>query len=708
MNIDYPARMHDKTIVTSALPYVNNIPHIGTLVCIISADVYTKYLRLKEMDVISVLGTDEHGTTAETRAIEEGITPRQLVDKYFKIHKKIYEWFLCDFDCLGRSSSRENHEISQDIFLKLNKNGYILEKEEEHLFCVKCNRFLADRFVEGTCPYCGYENARGDQCDNCGKLLSPLDLKDPRCKICSQAPVLRKSRHLFIDLPKIEPKLREWMGTVENNWSQNARTMTHAWLKEGLRPRAITRDLSWGIPVPLKGYENKVIYSWFDAPIAYISITKESRKDWKEWWKNPKTRLVQFMGKDNIPFHTILFPAFCIGADDSYTLVNDLSVNEYINYEGGKFSKSRNIGIFGDDAMKSGIPADVWRYYIMINRPEKADTEFSWDDFQEKLNNELVANIGNLVNRTMTFLNRYFHSKVPEGVHDERLVPKAEKQIKEIDEHLAAIRLKDALKGIMQLSRLGNQYFQDQEPWKTAKDDPRLAAESIYNLANLIKNIGILIYPFMPSVSRKIHTQLGLKDLKWKDLKVDLKPGHRASQAEILFKKLEGVERMKEKYSGKKPEKEFMLDLRVARITDVEEHPDADKLLILKVDAGDEKRQIVSGLREFYKKDELVGRNIILVSNLMISTLRGVESNGMLLAAEVGNRPVVVFADKSKPGEQLNLADHEVTEQVLTIQQFQKFNMLSVKDGRLAYDGDFLKAGKEEIAVDAPDGAKVR
>jgi len=700
--------MSEKIIVTSALPYVNNIPHIGTVVCVISADVYTKYLRLKEENVISILGTDEHGTTAETKAMDEGITPKQLVDKYFRIHKEIYEWFLCDFDCFGRTSARENHEISQDIFLKLNKNSYIVEKEEEHLFCGKCSKFLADRFVEGKCPFCDFPDARGDQCDDCGKLLNPSDLIEPRCKICGKTPVMKKSKHLFIDLPRIEPKLRKWISTVENKWSQNAKTMTQAWLKEGLRPRAITRDLKWGIPVPMKGYEDKVFYSWFDAPIGYISITAENRKDWAEWWKSKDTRLVQFMGKDNIPFHTILFPAFCIGADDNYTLLDSLSVNEYLNYEGGKFSKSRNIGIFGDDAMKIGIPADVWRYYIMINRPEKADTEFSWDDFQEKLNNELVANIGNLVNRTVTFLNRYFHSSVPEGVHDARLMPKKKEHIESIDRFFSEIKLKEALKEIMQLSKLGNHYFQEQEPWRTATEDPRLAAETIYNLTNLIKDISILVYPFMPGVAENIQKQLNLKDLKWKDIDKDTPAGHKVGPAELLFKKLDNADELKEKYSGQKTEdKEFMFDLRVAKITKVEDHPDADKLVVLQLDCG-EKRQIVSGLKEFYKHSDLLHKNIILVSNLMISTLRGVESHGMLLAAEVDKKPVVVFAELSKPGEQLKISGHKVTDKVLSIQEFQKHNKLSVKDGKLFYGGHVLKAGKEEISVDAPDGSVVR
>ncbi|PIZ52589.1 methionine--tRNA ligase, partial [Candidatus Woesearchaeota archaeon CG_4_10_14_0_2_um_filter_33_10] len=460
-----------KILVTSALPYVNNVPHIGNMVCVISADVYTRFLRLKGVDVISVLGTDEHGTTTETKAIEEGITPKEVCEKYFKIHKKIYDWFESSFDCFGRTSSKENLEITQDIFKKLNKNGFIKKDILEQAYCPKCKKFLADRFVEGVCPKCGYKDARGDQCENCGALLNATELVDAKCKICGTKPITKKSEHLFIDLPKLAPMLEKWVKeqSVKGKWSQNAKTMIDAWLRDGLKPRCITRDLKWGIPVPLKGFEKKVFYSWFDAPIGYIGITKECRKDWKEWWFGKDVRLVQFMGKDNIPFHTVLFPASLIGTKDGYILLDRISSNEYINYEGGQFSKSRGLGIFGDDAVKTGIKADAWRYYIMVNRPEKADTDFSWEDFQSKINNELVANFGNFINRTISFINQFYKSEVPEAKpdkKDEKLIKEINDDIKKITDLLNDVQLKEALKQIMHISRLGNQYFQEAEPWK--------------------------------------------------------------------------------------------------------------------------------------------------------------------------------------------------------------------------------------------------
>jgi len=340
-----------KIIVTAALPYVNNVPHLGNLVPTLSADVYTRFLRLKNENVIFVCGTDEHGTTTEAKALEEGVSPKDITDKYFKIHKDIYNWFNCSFDCFGRTSYKENKDITLDIFNKLDKNGYIVAQTLEQTYCKQCDKFLADRFVTGTCPHCGYEEARGDQCESCGKLLDAIELKNPKCKVCGNTPIIKEAEHLFIDLKKIEPKLLKWITKVEKNWSTNAKTLTHAWIKEGLKLRCITRDLKWGISVPKKGFEHKVFYSWFDAPIGYIGITAHYKKDWKQWWLSKDTKLVQFMGKDNIAFHTILFPSFLIGTGDPYTLVSELSVNEYLNYETGMFSKSRQIGVFGDDAI---------------------------------------------------------------------------------------------------------------------------------------------------------------------------------------------------------------------------------------------------------------------------------------------------------------------------------------------------------------------
>ncbi len=689
-----------RTIVTSALPYVNNVPHLGTCVCVISADVYARYLKSKGEDVISVCGTDEHGTTAEVKALEEGVTPRQLVDKYFKIHKEIYEWFNCEFDCFGRTSSKENKEVTIDIFNKLDKHNLIAENTIQQFYCEKCSKFLSDRYVEGTCPFCSYEEARGDQCEKCGKLLHATELKNPKCKICSSNPIIKDTNHLFIDLPKIEPELNKWISEVDDKWSENAKTMTKAWLKEGLKQRCITRDLKWGIKIPKKGYENKVFYSWFDAPIGYIGITKECDKDWHSLWHSDKTRLVQFMGKDNIPFHTILFPSFLIGAKDKYTLLSDLSVNEYLNYETGKFSKSRGEGVFGDDAIATGINADSFRYYILINRPEQADSIFTWDDFQQKINNELVANIGNLVNRTIVFVNKFFDGKLPEGQADSVFISQIKFEYDKVKELMDKIQLKDALKQIMAISKLGNQYFQEKEPWKTK--DPI----AMITLANIVKDLAILIQPFLPKTAESIFRQLNIKKQKWENLgEVSLEQNHKIGKQELLFKKLEDddVEEFKNRFKGKN--NKFLLDLKVAKVLSAEEHPDADKLYVLQIDLGNEKRQLVAGLRKHYDKKDLIGKNIVVVTNLKPAKLRGVESKGMLLAGGKGDKVVLVSADKSSPGNQIE-SGAEISKEEITFDDFLKVKIV-VKGKKVLADGNVLKTSKEEIYCDIEDGAKV-
>jgi len=729
--------VHKKILVTSALPYVNNVPHLGNLMCVISADVYTRFLRLMHKDVISILGTDEHGTTAETKALEEGLSPRQLCDKYYAIHTEIYNWFNCEFDCYGRTSSKDNAEVTKEIFNKLHANGYIAENTLEQLFCETDQRFLADRFVEGECPKCHYANARGDQCENCGNLLDAKDLINPKCKICKGTPIVRESKHLFIDLPKIEPQLRKWIDSVQSGWSDNARTMTEAWLKEGLRQRCITRDLKWGIKVPLNGYEDKVFYSWFDAPIGYIGITKENREDWKDWWHdNENVKLVQFMGKDNIPFHTILFPAFCIGAHDTYTLMRDISVNEFLNYENGQFSKSRNIGVFGDDAKNTGIPADVFRYYLMINRPEKTDTEFSWSDFQKKNNAEIVGNFGNLVNRTVVFLNRNYESIIPEAMLEDKdlaLLEDIRTMEKKIANLIETIDIKEALKEIMHVSRLGNQYLQDNEPWKNP--DKQRNATTLSVLANIVKDLAILIHPYMPLAAKSIQEQLNISRLDWDDLgKLTLHPGHKISNAQLLFKKIEDkdVQEFRAQFSGKrkkqekKEEKKIVsgaiespgitfdnIQLRVAKIVGVQRHPNAEKLYIEKLDFGDEYRQIISGLVPYYTTEELLNRKIIVVTNLEPANLRGIESNGMLLAAEE-NGVVGLVTTQGEPGDYVYIDSlgeaklaHIKDLPMINIKEFSKV-LIIAKDKKILCNGQELRTTKGPLGVDKVCNGPVR
>jgi len=655
-----------KFIVTAALPYVNNVPHLGNLVVTLSGDVFARFLNSKGEDVIYICGSDEHGTTTESIAIKEKTTPKKICDRYFKIHKEIYKWFNFNFTHFGRTSSKENNQTTKEFFLKLKKNGYISEREVEEVYCPKCKRFLADRFVEGTCPYCKYTEARGDQCDACGHLLDPKDLKNARCKFCGTKPEIKKNKHLFLDLPKLQKQLSLW-SKRQKHWPENAKTMTAAWLKEGLKPRCITRSLKWGIKVPQRGFEDKVFYSWFDAPIGYISITKEwSKRKWKSYWKG-NTKLYQFIGKDNIPFHTIIWPGELLGVRDGYILPYQIASNEYLNYEGGKFSKSKGIGVFGDDAIKTGIPADVWRFYIIANRPETSDYEFTWSDFQSRINNELVANFGNFVNRALSFLKDKYKRKIPHPKltkADKTLLSKVKQKHKVITKQLEDVKLRDALKTVLEISALGNQYFQKNEPWKNIKRNPQKAATTVYVCANLVKTLSILIDPFLPTTAETIWKQLNLKGNRNWDDRTLLKPSHKIGKINILFNKLEDkqIKTLEKRFSGKEAKTrkgggyvkfdEFQkMDLRVAKILKVEDIEGKDNLYKLSIDCGD-KRTIVAGIKPFYSKEELKGKSIVIVANLEPRIIAGIESKGMLLAAEEG--PTLVTIDKdAKPGTKI-------------------------------------------------------
>jgi methionyl-tRNA synthetase len=664
-----------RKLITSALPYVNNVPHLGNLIQVLSADAFARFCRLRGYETLYVCGTDEYGTATETRAAVEGISPRELCDRYYKMHSDIYRWFHIAFDKFGRTSTPVQTEIVQEIFKKLDANGFILERTIEQLHCDHCGRFLADRYVLGLCPHCGYTGARGDQCENCGKLLDPTDLKEPRCSTCGSPPALMPTKHLYIDLPKLKDRLEAWIkdASVKGAWANNALRVTEAWIRDGLRERAITRDLKWGIPVPKAGYEDKVFYVWFDAPIGYISITgnlgAETTGDWRQfvesWWKNPEeVELFQFIGKDNIPFHTVIFPSSLLGTGDKWTMLHHMSSSEYLNYEGGKFSKSRGAGIFGNDAMETGIDADVWRFYIFYNRPEKAEAFFTWKDFQEKVNSELIGNLGNLVNRTLSFVTRYFNGVIPgpalplspELASFRETVGKMEA---DITDKLEKSELRDAFRGIFEISSLANKTFQEAEPWRKRTEDPPAAEALIRELCYVVRDIAVLAEPFMPVAAREIAAFFGLTiggsgegALLWADLGRESGIGRITSR--VLFSRLEDdqVAALRERYSGvqqdpgsapeepAKPAEAAVpagfgntLDLRAAQIVKIERHPKADKLYIETLEIAGEERIIVSGLVPFYKEEELLNKKIIVAYNLKPAKLRGVESRGMLLAA---------------------------------------------------------------------------
>lgn len=763
----------NRRLITSALPYVNNIPHLGNLIQMLSGDVFARFCRNRGYDVLYICGTDEYGTATETKALEENKTPRELCDFYFNEHIKIYDWFHIDFDKFGRTSNEQCAEITQSLFNDLDKAGLIKERANKQLFCPRCNMFLADRYVDGICPKCGSLKARGDQCDECGALLDPVELKEPKCHTCGSVPEIRETKHLYIDLPKLSDKLNEWMAqaSVSGKWSDNAINVTKAWIRDGLNERAITRDLKWGIPVPKAGYEDKVFYVWFNAPIGYMSITKQLADelakqgkqsfDWKSWWlpseseeaKNKeKVDLFQFIGKDNIPFHTVIFPCTLLGSPHDWTKLYHMSSTEYMNYEDGKFSKSRGVGVFGTDAMESGIPADAWRFYIFYNRPEKQDFQFTWKDFMEKLNSELIGNLGNLVNRTLLFVNKYYGGKIPNAQIDDELWTKVKELENKAAEYLEWAELKDAFRTAFEISDICNKKFQAAEPWKTRETDPAAAEKLIFNLCYVIKDLMIMTNPYMPQYTQKIMSYFGksIRESKagtktipgytWDDLGVtgDLRE---VGATEIYFKPLDQKTMLafREKFSGKQAERndgeknaqkkskkqekkqivvlpverqaDFFnenVELKVAKITDVKPNPEGEKLYIETLDDGSGVPRIIqSGLREFLKEEDLLGKHVAIVSNLAPRTMRGVESRGMLLAGRYedenkNERVEILTLPWAKPGTKIILEGSDENarkKQEISGDEFFAVKINSVS-GIVQIAGKKLLADGKEIATE--------
>ncbi|KAI9172989.1 methionine--tRNA ligase mes1 [Blastocladiella emersonii ATCC 22665] len=564
--VPLPEKGRRNVLITSALPYVNNEPHLGNIIgCVLSADAFARFSRLRGHNTLYISGTDEYGTTTETKALEEGVSCQALCDKYFALHRNVYELFQIDFDKFGRTTTPKQTEIAQDIFLKLHGNGHLQQQSMVQLFCETCQRFLADRYVEGICPHCKYEDARGDQCDACQKLLNASELIKPRCKLDGNRPINRESTHMFLDLPALTPELTAFVDkhSVDGKWSSNSIAVTRAWLKEGLKPRCITRDLKWGIPVPLEGFESKVLYVWFDAPIGYPSITANLTDDWAKWWKNPdNVQLYQFMGKDNVPFHTVIFPSSLLGTGEKWTLLHHLSTTEYLNYENGKFSKSRKTGVFGSNVRDTGIDISVWRYYLFANRPESQDSDFSWKEFITRNNTELLNNVGNFVNRVAKFVaTPKYGGAVPEfdfAVHpaDAAFVADINALLTQYIETLEAVKLRQGLQLAMAISARGNQYLQDNKLDNSLFAEDRARCDAVVGHAlALVYLLSAVFYPYMPGTSAGILRQLNMPQPMLPETFTDaLAPGHKLGKPEYLFKrideKLEDVFRAK--YGGQK------------------------------------------------------------------------------------------------------------------------------------------------------------
>ncbi len=540
----------DSVLITCALPYVNNIPHLGNMVPIISADVYARFLKSNSIKAIYICATDEHGTRTELEAKKQGKTPADYCSGLHDRIRNIFDWFNIDFDFFGRTSDIENHKMTQHIFNKLYKNGYIFSDILVQLYCKNCGIFLPDTFVLGKCPYCNNPDTNGDQCDVCGKFLDPVELIEPRCKTCGSLPEKKESKHLFLDLPKLSPLIESWLKT-RSEWQGIIIQLPLSWIKKGLKSRCITRDLEWGVRVPLDEYRNKVFYVWFDAPIGYIGSTmkwaEQNSLDWKKWWKDGQTSIIHFLGKDNVPFHTLMWPGSLLGADDGFNLPYYISANEYLNYEGGHFSKSRNRGIFSNDITQLGFPEDFWRFYIIRKRPEKTDTDFSWEDFISVINTDLIQNFANYVNRTLKFTYKNYGCIPSECGFDEEML----KNTKEIEERIIeayfAANLRTALNYIMSLCDAANKYYQDKQPWSVIKNDSDEAKRIVYTSILLLYRIMTYIEPIIPATCGRIKHIMGIEK------KDAIDGGEKLNEPKALFSIIEKdrITDLTERFRGK-------------------------------------------------------------------------------------------------------------------------------------------------------------
>ena len=674
-----------RTTVTSALPYANGPVHIGHLAGVyVPADIYVRYLRLKKEDVLFVGGSDEHGVPITIRAKKEGITPQDVVDRYHTLIKDSFKEFGISFDVYSRTSSPTHHQLASDFFRKLYDKGEFIEKTSEQYYDEEAKTFLADRYITGECPHCHAEGAYGDQCEKCGTSLSPTDLINPKSAISGSQPVMKETKHWYLPLDKHEAWLREWILEGHKEWRPNVYGQCKSWLDMGLQPRAVSRDLDWGIPVPVEGAEGKVLYVWFDAPIGYISNTKElcdahpEKGSWETWWKDPETRLIHFIGKDNIVFHCIVFPAM-LKAEGSYILPDNVPSNEFLNLEGDKISTSRNWAVWLHEYL-ADFPGkqDVLRYVLTANAPETKDNDFTWKDFQARNNNELVAVYGNFVNRALQLTKKYFNGVVPAcgelTDYDKETLKEFADVKSEVEKLLDVFKFRDAQKEAMNLARIGNKYLADTEPWKLAKTDMDRVATILHISLQLVANLAIAFEPFLPFSSERLRQMLNMETFEWAQLGSTelLKEGHQLNTPSLLFEKIEdaAIEAQIQKLLDTKkaneeanykaePIKENIpfedfekLDIRVGTVLECTKVPKADKLLCFKIADGLENRTIVSGIAKFYKPEDLVGKQVCFIANLAPRKLKGIESQGMILSAvnHDGSLSVITTEKEVKPG----------------------------------------------------------
>ena len=666
-----------RTLVTSALPYANGPVHIGHLAGVyVPADIYVRYLRLKGEEVIFIGGSDEHGVPITIQAKKEGISPQEIVDRYHFLIKKSFEDFGISFDIYSRTTSKIHHELASDIFKTIANKGGFIEKTSEQYYDEEAGQFLADRYIVGKCPHCGNENAYGDQCEACGSSLNPTDLINPRSAITGNIPVLRETKHWYLPLDQHEEWLRQWILEEHKEWKPNVYGQCKSWLDMGLQPRAVSRDLDWGIPVPLEGAEGKVLYVWFDAPIGYISNTKELLPEsWEKWWKSEDTRLIHFIGKDNIVFHCIIFPTI-LKLEGTYILPDNVPANEFLNLEGNKISTSRNWAVWLNEYLED-FPdkQDPLRYVLTANAPETKDNDFTWKDFQARNNNELVAIYGNFVNRTLVLTQNYFDGKVPVRNELQEIDLQTINELSDIkgnvEKLLDNFKFRDAQKEAMNLARLGNKYLADTEPWKIVKTDKDRVATILNISLQIAANLSIVFEPFLPFSSEKLRDLLNLETFDWNNLgSIELlKPQLQLKKPVLLFDKIEdsAIEYQVQKLLNTKKKNELSafkpkdvksnisyenfekLDIRVGTVLACQKVPKADKLLQFKIDDGLGGRTIVSGIAQYYPEPEkLIGQQVCFIANLEPRKLKGIVSEGMLLSAEDADGRITLIQPQTK------------------------------------------------------------
>ncbi len=640
----------ERIFIGVAWPYANGPLHLGTVVgCLLPADIFGRYHRMQGNQVLMVSGSDEHGTPITLKAEKEGVTPKDIADRYNRQHVDNIDALGIELENFSRTSNSFHRQVVQDFFLRLHENGYIYPETMESPFCESCGRFLPDRYVEGTCPYCG-GTARGDQCEDCGKTLEAGEVDDPRCKLCGEMPVMRETEHLFFELSAFEDELLAWLED-KDFWRGNVITFTRNWIQEGLEDRAVTRDLEWGVPVPLEGYEDKRLYVWFEAVMGYLSASREwaEQQDtpgaWRDWWQSD-ARHYYFLAKDNIPFHTIIWPAMLLAHGD-LRLPYDVPANEYLTFSGEQFSKSKGIGVWIPDVLERFAP-DAIRYYLSINMPEKHDTDWNWRDFEAKTNNELVGTLGNFVHRVLTFTAKHY-GKIPEmgGLtgDDEAMLEAIEKRGEAISEAIETVRLKQGMKELIALAQQGNRYLNEQEPWNLVKQRRERCGTVLHVALRLVRALAIYMTPYLPHAGQCIWSMLGqpgqVKEQRWKAA-LDSLADAALETPTPLFDTID-IDDLVADGGGDATEGCEQLDLRIAEITRVREHPDADRLYVFDLDIGElEGRRIVAGIRPWYDAGELEGRRIVVVVNLKPAVIRGVRSQGMLLAADDGSPSLLV------------------------------------------------------------------